>query len=495
MFPSPSTARRRAGLASVLLSTLILQFPQGAGAAVPNARLQMRRASENVELTRYKGEPLYLDLGIYVAAVGEAFDLRVARTSYTEPVQATQLLPGPGGTTEVVDLPEEILDGWKGLKGFLETEIRKLDGTLVVEQASTFCPNGYERQRLGEAGPVQPAFPDACWSNPFTRGMVWGIDADWAVNATRYEDAGVRLREGRYTATMSIADQYVDLFGLDPATSSATVNLKVRVEEYDECPDCPRGGGREGAGREAGRAAADVPLQESPDTDTLPDLAALPAWGISIGQKRDKTFLNFGATVWNSGAAPLVVEGFRRSNEDVMDGYQYFYRNGEPVGKAPAGTLAFDARDGHDHWHFQQFAGYSLLGADQTEIVRSKKEAFCLVPTDPIDITIPGAEWQPGQVGLGGSSCGQPRSLWIRETLPAGWGDTYFQGLPGQSFNITNVPNGTYYIAVEANVGDHLQEQSDQNNLELREIQLKGRPGARRVIVPPWNGIDTELQF
>jgi hypothetical protein len=487
----PSTARRRAGLAFALLcSTLVLQMPLGAEAATPSARLELRRASEKVELTRYKGEPLFLDLGIYVAAIGEAFDLRVARTSYTEPVQLTQILSGPGGTTDIVDLPEDMLDGWKGLAGFLELEVKKLDGTTVIDQTSTFCPNGYDRQRLSESGPVQPTFPDSCWSNPFTRGMVWGIDADWAVSATRYEDAPLFLRAGRYTATISVADRYVEVFGLDEATSTASVRLKVRTEQYEDCPKCP--GGHEGSPRVAQRTAGEVPLDENPNIDSLPDLAALPAWGITVQQRRTKTFLSFGATVWNSGASPLVVEGFRRSSEDLMDGYQYFYRDGEPVGKAPAGTLAFDARDGHDHWHFQQFAGYSLVAADQTEIVRSKKEAFCLVPTDPIDITIPGAEWQPNQIGFGGSACGQPKSLWIRETLPAGWGDTYFQGIPGQSFNITDLPNGTYYIAVEANVGGQLHEQSADNNLELREIILKGRSGARRVVVPPWNGIETE---
>ena len=32
-----------------------------------------------------------------------------------------------------------------------------------------------------------------------------------------------------------------------------------------------------------------------------------------------------------------------------------------------------------------------------------------------------------------------------------GWGDTYYQYLPGQSFNITGVPNGTYYVRIVAN--------------------------------------------
>jgi hypothetical protein len=80
----------------------------------------------------------------------------------------------------------------------------------------------------------------------------------------------------------------------------------------------------------------------------------------------------------------------------------------------------------------------------------------------------------------------------VREVLPTGWGDTYFQGLPGQSFNITDLPNGTYYIAVEANPLGLLHERRTDNDVELREIRLGGTPGARTVTVPPWHGIDTE---
>ncbi len=103
----------------------------------------------------------------------------------------------------------------------------------------------------------------------------------------------------------------------------------------------------------------------NPDPSIRPDLVALPAWGISINHQRrgNRDFLDFGATVWNNGPSPMVVEGFRRPGEPIMDGWEYFYSNGEPVGRAPAGDLMYDARPGHQHWHFEQFARYSLLGA------------------------------------------------------------------------------------------------------------------------------------
>ncbi|MEA2446703.1 MAG: hypothetical protein QOK47_340, partial [Actinomycetota bacterium] len=151
-------------------------------------------------------------------------------------------------------------------------------------------------------------------------------------------------------------------------------------------------------------------------------------------------------------------------------------------------------RRGHQHWHFQQFARYSLLDATKTEVIKSKKEAFCLAPTDAIDLTLTGADWTPYLGGLS-TACGGPSAIWVREVLPLGWGDTYFQGLPGQSFNVTDLPNGKYFIKVEANPLGTLYEQSADNNVQLRKVWLKGRPGHRRVEVPPWNGINTEIPF
>ena len=76
--------------------------------------------------------------------------------------------------------------------------------------------------------------------------------------------------------------------------------------------------------------------------------------------------------------------------------------------------------------------------------------------------------------------------------LPVGWGDTYYQALPGQSFDITDLPNGTYFIQITANPQGLLMVGSTTNNTELRRIILGGRLGHPTVRVPRWHGIDTE---
>lgn len=240
-----------------------------------------------------------------------------------------------------------------------------------------------------------------------------------------------------------------------------------------------------------GEPTPGVPIDRAPDPAGMPDLRPLPSWGISTRHTRSGDFLSFGANVWVAGNGPLVVEGFRREGEDVMDAYQFFYEGDEPVGRAPVGEMEFDHRTGHEHWHFKQFAGYQLLAEDKETVVVSTKEAFCLVPTDAIDLTLPAANLRPDWVGLF-TSCGGRGALWVREVLPVGWGDTYYQYLPGQSFDITDVPNGTYFVKIVANPGRQLHELTYSNNVRVRKVILRGKPGHRRVEVPPWHGIDTE---
>jgi len=74
--------------------------------------------------------------------------------------------------------------------------------------------------------------------------------------------------------------------------------------------------------------------------------------------------------------------------------------------------------------------------------------------------------------------------------LDVGSGDTYTQDLPGQSFDITGLPNGTYYIQVLANPEKRLKETDLSNNSALRKVVLGGKPGARTVTVPKHDLVD-----
>ena len=483
-------ATLRRGLLSLAVAVLLAgAVATGAAGQVPadpdEPRLSLRAGTARVVYEREKGDQIYLDPGMHVAATGGAFDIRLHRDNYVDELEVWQVLPGRGSSTEERPLPTDIAGEMNGLDGFFSATIRNKDGEVAAEMTADFCPNGYELQRVNDEGPQSPTYPSSCGAGPFTRGMVWGLDEGWATRVYGFGDQPLRLRAGLYDVDVRITPRYVELFDLDPTSGSAHVELKVKTVDYPDYPEMPP------KGSEAAPRTQNVPIELDPDPATLPDLVSLPAWSMSVTRGKHKARLNFSATVAVEGASSLVVEGFRRPAEDVMDAYQYFYSGGEIVGRAPVGTMEYDRRDGHFHWHFQQFARYSLLNADQNEIALSKKESFCLAATDAIDLLLEGVQWRVENSDLS-TACGAEDSLWVREILPLGWADTYTQSLPGQSFNITDLPNGKYYVAVEANTDGLLYEQDLGNNVELREIYLKGKGLDRRVEVPPWNGIDTD---
>jgi hypothetical protein len=479
----PVRSARHVALVAALLGSLLPSL--AANAQPPAGALALRASANKVTITKYRGEPIYLDLGIYAAAVGGSFEIRVTRPDYSEPIQAAQILYGANGKTTTRALPAGVIDGWEGFKDFFHIEISK-KGDEIESSMLDFCPNGYDRQRIDDTGPDTVTYPDSCSTNPFTKGSVWGIDQGWAANTSAVDNSDIFLPVGTYDVTYSVDDVYVDLFDIPASAASVELEMKVEKQSYY--------GGKGRRDRSASRSMrpeASVPTNTSPSDAVLPDLIPLPAWSISAHNGRKRETIDFSANVWAAGAQSMVVEGFRRPNQELMDAYQYFYKDGQPVGRAPVGSLEFDDRTGHQHWHFLQFARYSLLDESQQEVVRSKKEAFCLAPTDAIDLTLENSVWTPYSTGLD-TACGGPTALWVREVLPLGWGDTYFQSLPGQSFNITDLPNGTYYIEVTANPLGNLYEQTRDNNTELREITIKGKAGKRKVEVPPWNGIDSE---
>jgi hypothetical protein len=379
-------------------------------------------------------------------------------------------------------LPPELLDGWSGLRDFVHVEVADPSGRVVTEQALTLCPNSWNRARLDDDGAVRSVYPQFCGGGWFTRGTVWGIDEGWAVSAAGDYGVGFRAARNHYRLRIWIDPAWVDALGIAPEDAEA----RVRIRALD------RG---DAVAREAPRLAPPfersprVPTVTTPGADTLPDLVALPAWGIGLHERRGREILAFNATEWNAGPGTLVVEGFRGVDSELMDAYQYFHRDGDAVGRAPIGAMEFHPR--HHHWHFQQFTEYSLLDADSGRVALSGKQSWCLANTDAVDLSVANANWE----GYGSdvfTMCGGPGALWIREVLDVGWGDTYSQYVPGQAFDVTDLPNGDYFIRVHVNPTGALFEGSDANNVEDRLVQLRGRPGHRRAVVPPWHGIDTE---
>jgi len=491
---------------------------------------------------------VFVDPGVWLASIGSPFQLDVGRANYRAPVTLTQVIDTPGGARLTRPLPASMLDHWNGLEGMVRLAVRYA-GHLVSSQSITFCPNTFDPERAVQDSPDTSPYPQQGCApfDPFPLGEVWGIAKGWAVDpATSFLARPFSLLPNRtYQVTESITPRYTHWFGVAPADASATVNMTVTLPPgfppptpspsatptssvtatatastspsagptpsisasasvSPPAPGVPAGTfyrlptRARTAARQAGPLPAlpAAPSMKNPPAGVLPDLAPLPAWDMTIGHTGSKKvvghdYLNFAATVAVGGNGPLDVEAFRSNASPVMKAYQYFYRGGKVVGRTPAGTMGFDKGKGHDHWHFEQFARYSLLSANKKLVVRSQKVGFCIAPTDAVNLLLRNAVWNPAFIGFGGQ-CGSPTALWVREMMPVGWGDTYQQFLAGQAFDITNLKNGTYYVAITANPEHQLKETNYRNDMTLRKVVISGAKGHRHVTVPAYDGIDPE---
>ena len=492
----PGRGLRRAaaaGLASaVAAATLAGPALAGTQAAAQGPVVKLIAAQDRITLTSFRGR-VYLDPGVYAASLGSALQFDVRRASYTKPVTLTQVIYHPGGGTTTRALPGSLLDGFNGLRDFLRLSVADTAGKVVASFRPLFCLNGDPQRAVPGSARTNP-YPAGCANDPFPKSLVMGLPRGWAADpagfSATYPPPTVRLAPGTYQVTAAIAPRYVRL--LHVTAADATASVKLTVVKGRGC--CAAAAQATALARARTLAPLSrVPSLASPPAAALPDLVPLPSWG--IGTRHDRRsghdLLTFGAAVWSGGNSPLDVEGFRSNGSPVMKAYQYFWRNGRVIGRARAGTMGFDSQHGHNHWHFEQFARYALLDSAKNLAVRSHKVGFCIAPSDPVNLLAPHAVWQPPSIGLAGQ-CGSPTALWVQEMMPVGWGDTYLQSIAGQAFDITSVPDGTYYIEITANPQHILYESNIHNDVSLRKVILGGTPGQRTVRVPAWHGIDPE---
>ncbi len=466
-----------------------------AGAAGPALKL--------IAVERVVDEPkfggwTYIDPDVYLASLGSAFQIDVSRASYTQPVHATQVIRTADGNI-YRPLPSWVMAGWNGIRHFIRITLRNARGRVVAANEVPFCPDSGELAKATPNSAEIDPYPTQCVSgDPFPMGEVWGLSRGWAVDPG---PVAYHIALGTYKLTETITPQYARLFHVSKRNASVTVKIKVTNQVSccgpgGCCLPVPAPAGfvkarhASAAGSLNRRPPAAATLTHVPE-DALPDLIPLPSWGISISntEKTGTAFLDFGATVWIGGNSPLDVEGFRVPGTGKMLAYQYFYKDGTKlIGRIRVGTMGFSA---YNAWHFNQFAQYFLLNKHKRIVVRSRKVGFCIAPTDNVNMVLRYATWQPSYTGIEGN-CGDPSALWATEILPVGWGDTYVQTVPYQSFDITKIPDGTYYIEIVANPEHLLRETNTANDVSLREVIISGKPGHRTVRVPAWHGMDPE---
>lgn len=476
----PNTVNRSRLAAIVVASIAILSSTLAAGSFNASAQSAPPPTESPVRLSTpteihagsYEGRASF-DLGLRLVAQTK-FEIWSKRPTYDDLIQM-ELRTDEGS----FPLPEGMVENFRGLPKFIKVVARDAEGNIRGRMSHDVCLNGFS-ERTNPDAPIRSPYPWGCPYNRFTQGSVQGIQEGWA---TRLDLWGqMRIKPGVYNAKAFIPPLWRDVLGISKEDGISEFTLIVSNDGGSSCRGCRISERSASPSLKPASATEPTRARAGKPAEVKPDLQSLPAFGIQVTPNGN--YLAFSANVWNAGDSPLVVDGFRdNTSQETMTAYQYFVDSeGNQTGYQQVGEFLWHDADSHYHWHFTDFARYSLLNEDMSEAVRSKKESFCLANTDAIDYTVPGADWTPEGTDLH-TSCGYDDSLSLREVLSSGSGDTYAQWRAGQSFNLKGLPNGVYWIAVEGNPDGNLVEHDYDNNIALRKVTIGGVEGARTVKV------------
>jgi hypothetical protein len=216
--------------------------------------------------------------------------------------------------------------------------------------------------------------------------------------------------------------------------------------------------------------------------DLLPNLKPLkgayaPSWQLITDcriftndpdtEEQNRTTIRFSNGVANIGNGPLELirkdEQVQEDGDKVATAIQRIYQDDGSFREHNVGQFAFHAAEHHNHWHYEGFASFELLSEDGKTVVKSKKEAFCLL--DALHITR----------RLGGPDSPYYLQDVCKETpvsgISVGWADIYARNLPGQFIDITDVQSGIYWLKTTSNP-DLLLQTIDGSSFEQAKIRI-----------------------
>lgn len=222
-----------------------------------------------------------------------------------------------------------------------------------------------------------------------------------------------------------------------------------------------------------------VELLESriaPVADLLPNLHVLPSylsgWNVDTTSSPGHAYISYSTAMANGGPGPFYLRGTGTATT-MPDGSpgelvnQIVYRDDGTSYERAAGTFEYHAAHGHVHFTDFALARLRIRGPGDTVgavVASGEKTSFALLEmVHYADLPLR-PEW-PG--GLGGGRT---------QGLRPGYADVYGAGLTGQSFEITGLANGNYWLEVVADPENHVLESNESDNVTRIPITLSGLP-------------------
>lgn len=197
-----------------------------------------------------------------------------------------------------------------------------------------------------------------------------------------------------------------------------------------------------------------------------PNLTPLPAWNFSLVAvpATGGHTLRFNTTSWNKGAGALQLEA---GSVDTGGGKQQVYQRVFNSDGSSALFFAgwFQWHNGHNHFHFDDFALYTLqpVNAPGASLRTGSKTTFCVMDNTAVDTRLAGA---PAAAVY--SACGQQL-----QGMSVGWGDTYGSHLAGQEIDFSGNPDGLYQLRIEIDPKKVMIESDKNDNVSCALISIQ----------------------
>jgi len=209
-------------------------------------------------------------------------------------------------------------------------------------------------------------------------------------------------------------------------------------------------------------------------TGLLPDLIARPPSDLRFDRLADGThILRFSNTVWNGGQGRLELQGDPNPHRDAAKQiYQNIYDRAGNLVQQRVASEDIVYHEGHQHFHFTDFADYVLLQKQGDSYVATEKKgiktSFCIMDTTRVE----------GRQRAQYTSCGMEL-----QGMTVGWGDTYGYQLADQWVVLGNsqLPEGTYAVQSEVNPRAKILESNATNNVGRTCFSVNNRNRLRVI--------------
>jgi hypothetical protein len=189
--------------------------------------------------------------------------------------------------------------------------------------------------------------------------------------------------------------------------------------------------------------------------EVLPELVADPPDGMELQSTGGQLLLRFNGYVHNAGLGALDIRASRSDTSQPMTVQQRIFQADGTISRQvtlPGAQMIFATADGHDHWHLQNVAGYSLWNQQKTQkVAPAMKVGFCLEDSQHVDPELgPSTSVYSDANGRQFCQAGNPGALSVFEGISSGWRDLYDRGLTFQWVDVSNVQPGVYWLREDA---------------------------------------------